>query len=87
MTVYVDDAFEGDWGKWSGGGHLQADDPDELHDFATRIGLKPSWFQTRPGRPERDHYDLTASRRRMAVLCGAREETAAEGSRRRRGTG
>lgn len=76
MSVYVDDAFvEGDWGKWSGGGHMQADDVDELHAFAASIGLRRLWFQTKPGRPEHDHYDLTRSRRRMAIEKGAIAES------------
>ena len=62
--VYVDDAFvAGDWGFWTGGGHLQADTPEALHEFAARLDLKREWFQSRPGRPDRDHYDLTRSTR------------------------
>lgn len=76
MAVYVDDAFvDADWGRWSGGGHMQADTVDELHAFAARLGLKRSWFQTKPGRPEHDHYDLTASKRRKAIELGATAES------------
>lgn len=76
MSVYVDDAFvEGDWGKWSGGGHMQADTPEELHAFADRLGLKRSWFQTKPGRPWHDHYDLTRGKREQAIRLGAVAET------------
>ena len=75
MTVYVDDCFvHGDWGRWTGGGHLQADTPEELHAFAAKLGLKRSWFQTRPKRPELDHYDLTRSKRDMALALGAVDE-------------
>lgn len=85
MSVYVDDAFvEGDWGKWSGGGHLQADTLDELHEFAARIGLRRSWFQTRAGRPDKDHYDCTRTRRDRAILLGAIPEAVEDGTRRRR---
>lgn len=85
MTVYVDDAFVGgDWGMWSGGGHMQADSVDELHAFAARIGLKREWFQSRPGRPDRDHYDLTRSRRDEAILLGAIPEAVEDGTSRRR---
>lgn len=85
MAVYVDDAFvEGDWGKWTGGGHLQADTLDELHEFAASIGLRRSWFQTRPGRPWRDHYDCTRSRRDRAILAGAIPEAVQDGTLRRR---
>lgn len=75
MSVYVDDTFAvGDWGKWTGGGHLQADTADELHAFATRLGLKRSWFQSKPGRPEYDHYDLTRNKRDLALKLGAIDE-------------
>lgn len=85
MSVYVDDAFvEGDWGKWTGGGHMQADTPNELHAFAASIGLRRSWFQARLGRPDRDHYDLTRSKRDAAILAGAIPETVADGAARRR---
>lgn len=84
MSVYVDDAFvEGGWGKWAGGGHLQADTLEELHAFAAQIGLRPEWFQ--PGRrPERAHYDLTRGKRDQAILAGAIPEAVADGTVRRR---
>jgi Protein of unknown function (DUF4031) len=72
MAVYVDDAFvEGDWGRWSGGGHMQADTADELHAMAERLGLRREWFQSKPARPWHDHYDLTAQRRELAIELGA----------------
>ena len=44
---------------------------DILHEFASRIGMKRSWFQvSASGVP---HYDLTARRRAMAVRLGAVE--------------
>jgi Protein of unknown function (DUF4031) len=50
MSVYVDHAFAvGDWGRWSGRGHMQADTLAELHAFAIRIGMRQEWFQTKPG--------------------------------------
>lgn len=83
--VYVDDAFvEGEWGKWTGGGHLQADDLDTLHIFAASLGLRRSWFQDRPGRPERAHYDLTRGKRDEAILLGAVPEAVEDGTLRRR---
>jgi hypothetical protein len=84
MSVYVDHAFAvGDWGRWSGGGHLQADSHDELHAFATRIGMRREWFQTKPGRPENDHYDLTRALRERAISLGAVPEDRRVGTRRR----
>jgi len=74
MTFYVDDyrvpATVGRIrARWS---HLAVgpeDDIGELHAFAARIGLKWSWFQEK-GWP-RDHYDVTESKRRLAILAGA----------------
>lgn len=84
MNVYVDHAFAvGDWAHWSGGGHLQADTAQELHEFASRLGLRPEWFQTTPGRPEKDHYDLTRDRRMLAIRYGAIDEDRRTGTRRR----
>jgi hypothetical protein len=85
MSVYVDNAFvEGGWGKWSGGGHLQADTLDELHDFAARLPLRRSWFQNRPHRPERAHYDVTRAMRDRAIYLGAIPEAVEDGTLRRR---
>lgn len=85
MAVYVDDAFvAGDWGRWTGGGHLQADSTEELLAFAARLGLAPAWLQRRPGRPERDHFDLTRTGRERALALGATAESWRDGVRRRR---
>jgi ribonuclease HI len=84
VTVYVDDAFDGEpgsWGKWTGGGHMQADTVEELHAMASKIGLKRAWFQTKPNRPERDHYDLTRSKRKLAVQKGVIQITWREAGR------
>lgn len=53
--------------------HMFADKADcvELHEFARRVGLHRAWFQG-------DHYDLTPSRRRVAVALGARQVTRVE---------
>lgn len=72
MAVYVDKLR--DWGWRLGPScHLISDAPPgdntELHEFAARLGMKRAWFQT-DGDP---HYDLTASRRAMAVRLGAVE--------------
>lgn len=81
----MDHAFAvGDWGRWSGGGHLQADTAEELHAFAAELGLRREWFQSRPGRPEKDHYDLTRAGREAALALGAVAEDRRAGTRRRR---
>jgi hypothetical protein len=84
MTVYVDDArIPARVGKfnarWS---HLIADTKEELHEFAERLGLKRSYFQDPvvSGKPkaqlgtrhaENWHYDVTESKRQMALELGA----------------
>ena len=67
MTVYVDEFPWGD-GKWAGGGHMLASDLDELHALADRIGLRRNWFQSETTFA---HYDLTKSKRRLALQAGA----------------
>jgi hypothetical protein len=85
VAVYVDDAFvAGDWGFFTGGGHLQADSLAELQAFAAELGLRPAWLQTRPTRPEHDHYDLTRAGRERAIALGAIDEPWREATRRRR---
>ena len=68
MAVYVDDAIW-DWHgrKWC---HLLADNIDELHRFARKLGLHRTSFQS-PPRVSAPHYDLTAYERRRAIACGA----------------
>jgi hypothetical protein len=85
MCVYVDHAFSaGDWGHWTGGGHMTGDTLEELHELASRIGMRQEWFQAKPGRPENDHYDLTRARRELALELGAVSEDTRAGARRRR---
>lgn len=62
---------------------MQADTPEALHAMAAKLGLRRAWFQTKPGRPERDHYDLFRSKRELAIQLGAIPETTEQGSRRR----
>lgn len=69
MTVYVDQFPAKGWGKWNSGGHMMTTDIDELHDLARRCGLRRSWFQDK----RIPHYDLTASKRSIAVSLGAVE--------------
>jgi hypothetical protein len=68
MTVYVDDAIWPWQGlKWC---HLLADDPDELHRFAARLGIKRASFQSAP-KARAPHYDLTGYERAQAIVIGA----------------
>ncbi|HEY7610958.1 MAG TPA: DUF4031 domain-containing protein [Alphaproteobacteria bacterium] len=73
--VYVDDAI---W-LWQGRRwcHLLADSTDELHRFASRLGLHRSSYQGPPktGTP---HYDITGFERSRAIALGARPCTRAQ---------
>ena len=51
--------------------HMTADTRAELDAMADRIGLRRSWIQ-HPG-TWKEHYDLTQSKRRLAVAAGAVE--------------
>jgi hypothetical protein len=78
VTVYVDDMrMPAQVGRlrarWS---HLVTDSPDlsELHAFAASIGLRRSWFQEDrqgPRDPGHPHYDVTDSKRALALAAGA----------------
>lgn len=79
MSVYVD--YPLDWGTGSVKGaprvrywcHMYADSLEELHLMAQRIQMRKEWFQvSNSGIP---HYDLSKSRRNMAVAQGAIEFT------------
>ena len=73
MSVYVDDLTVSlksrNW-PYSHSCHLVADTVEELHYFAGRMHLNPSWFQDKPELP---HYDLTRGMRLVAVKLGAIE--------------
>jgi hypothetical protein len=76
MAVYVDVAiWERHERRWC---HLLADDPDELHAFAAGLGIARRRFQSKPGRPWVDHYDIDERRREAAIADGAIELTRRE---------
>lgn len=54
--------------------HMVADSVDELHAMASLIGMRREWFQC-PTRSNASHphYDLSLSRRALAVKHGAIE--------------
>jgi hypothetical protein len=68
MSVYIDQAIW-DWHglKWA---HLLADDTDELHRFAARLGIHRTSYQG-PPKTSIPHYDLTGFERRRAIAAGA----------------
>ncbi len=52
--------------------HMWADDVDDLHAMAGRLGLRRSWFQAPPA-ASWEHYDVCLSRRATAIASGAVE--------------
>lgn len=66
MTVYVDD-MRASFGLMVMC-HMIADNEDELHAMAARIGVARKWYQ-------KDHYDVALSKRTLAVKYGAVEVT------------
>lgn len=67
MSVYVD-FQKNKYGRMKMC-HMLADTLPELHDMAQKIGMKRSWFQN----SNIPHYDLSLSKRKLAVQNGAIE--------------
>ncbi len=66
MAVYVDNAvFRWRGRRWA---HLLADELDELHAFAARLGLPRHAFQDKHSGA---HYDIDAALRERALALGA----------------
>jgi len=66
MTVYVDDMYLYPMGRFGRMkmSHLVADDEEELHAMAARIGVARRWYQG-------DHYDIAQTKRAEALALGA----------------
>lgn len=60
--IYVDD-MQARFGRMKMC-HMVADSADELHAMADRIGVARRWFQG-------DHYDISLSKRALALAAGA----------------
>jgi hypothetical protein len=71
MSCYVDMLIDYGW-KLGPSCHLIADTEVELHAMASSIGLKRAWFQSGE-KHTMPHYDLVASKRKLAVEKGAIE--------------
>jgi Protein of unknown function (DUF4031) len=66
MAVYVDNAvFQWRGRRWA---HLLADDLDELHAFAARLGMPRRAFQDKRSGA---HYDIDSMMRETALRLGA----------------
>ena len=70
MTVYVDN-MRARFGRMVMC-HMIADTLDELHAMADRIGIARRHFQDTHSGP---HYDISLSRRALAIQYGARDIT------------
>lgn len=75
MAVYVDGA-RNKFGRMIMC-HMIADTPAELHAMAASIGMRRGWYQS-PDKCSFPHYDLSLSRRALAIANGAREITRQE---------
>jgi hypothetical protein len=49
--------------------HMIADSLEELHAMAEKIGMKREWFQD----TRWPHYDVSLSRKKLAIQYGAKE--------------
>ena len=54
--------------------HMIADTKDELHDMAKRLNLRREWFQD----GSKPHYDISQSKKTLALSLGAIEVTERE---------
>lgn len=78
MSVYVDNLVDYGLGAVQGAPrakywcHMFADSEEELHAMADKIGMRRVWYQSWPAH-SLPHYDLTATRRLVAVQEGAVE--------------
>lgn len=75
MTVYVDDMHTTPMGKLGRMKmcHMIADTTEELLAMADRIGVQRKWLQ-KAGTPH-EHFDISMSKRAVAVAAGAVEIT------------
>ena len=54
--------------------HMVADTLEELHAMAEKIGMKREWFQDKRW----PHYDVSLTRKKLAIKYGAKEITRRE---------
>lgn len=81
MAVYVDDMYKypiGEFGRMKMS-HLMADTTQELLEVVDTIGVQRKWIQN-PG-TYREHFDISMTKRALAVDAGAIEISMRELSR------
>jgi hypothetical protein len=72
VTVYVDASVHG-FGRMVMC-HMVAPDVEELHAMSDLIGMQRRWFQDpRTMNVSAPHYDISKSKRALAVAAGAKE--------------
>ena len=80
MVVYVDDMYKypvGRFGRMKMS-HLMADSSEELLAMVVRIGVNPFWIQNEGDGPDREHFDISMSKRKLAIAHGAKQVTMRE---------
>lgn len=70
MIVLIDNPKDG----WS---HMVADSIDNLHSFASKIGINKCWYQNKRGKKQ-PHYDVRENRVQEAISNGAKLVTRKE---------
>jgi len=75
--IYVDNAFI-KFGSMTMC-HMFGDTIEELHAFAEKLGIKRIWFQPKSW----PHYDVSLSKRAMAITLGAKKVDELEHARMR----
>ena len=72
MSVYVDDFYKSPMGQYGRMkmSHMVADTLSELRAMARMIGVQEKWIQY-PENPNRCHFDICMSKRRLAIQKGA----------------
>lgn len=84
MTVFVDDMHRSPMGQMGRMKmcHMIADTTEELLAMADHIGVRRKWLQ-KSGTPQ-EHFDISSSKRAIAVQAGAVEITMRELARKTR---
>ena len=80
MAVYVDDMYRSPVGRFGHMkmSHMAADTEQELLAMANRIGVEARHIQRDALGRRRPHFDVSKSKRALAVRHGAREVTQRE---------